>query len=148
MFSNKTEKMAPQDVRDSSNIIGKGTFLEGNIESFGNIRIEGKVNGNVKSKSKIALGQSSFVEGNIVSQNAEIEGEVSGKLEISELLTLKPTAVINGDIYTNKLIVESGATINGNCKMGTAIKEIKIGSEKNGKSTQQEKVSSSNPKSL
>ncbi|MGF1636174.1 MAG: polymer-forming cytoskeletal protein [Cyclobacteriaceae bacterium] len=138
MFTNKNEKMAPQDVRDSSNIIGKGTFLEGNIESFGNIRIEGKVTGNIKSKSKIALGQSSFVDGNIISQNAEIEGEVKGKIEITELLILKPTSIINGDIHTNKLIVESGATINGNCKMGNMVKEIKIGAD-NGQSKSQEK---------
>lgn len=119
--------MAPQDVRDSTNQIGKGTILEGNIESFGNIRIEGKVIGNIKSKSKVALGQSSYVDGNIISQNAEIEGEVKGKVQISDLLILKKTAIINGDIIANKLIVESGATFNGGCKMGVSQKEIKIG---------------------
>ena len=56
MFKNKQENMAAQDASNSSNIIGKGTMVEGNIETFGNIRIEGKVNGSVKSKSKIALG--------------------------------------------------------------------------------------------
>jgi cytoskeletal protein CcmA (bactofilin family) len=127
MFKNKTVNMAAQDHRDSTNQIGKGTILEGNIESFGNIRIEGKVIGNIKSKSKIALGQSSYVDGNIVSQNAEIEGEVKGTVEISDLLILKNTSVVHGDIVTNKLIVESGATFNGSCKMGITQKEIKIG---------------------
>lgn len=119
--------MAPQDVRDSTNQIGKGTILEGSIESFGNIRIEGKVIGNIKSKSKVALGQSSFVDGNIISQNAEIEGEVKGRVQVTDLLVLKKTAVVNGDIVANKLIVESGATFVGGCKMGTPQKEIKIG---------------------
>lgn len=127
MFKNKQENMAAQDASNSSNIIGKGTVVEGNIETFGNIRIEGKVNGSVKSKSKIALGQSSFVEGNIVAQNAELSGEVKGVVEVSDQLILRPSAVIDGDIVTNKLIVESGATFNGGCKMGVAQKEIKIG---------------------
>jgi len=126
MFKNKQDNMATQDVSNSSNIIGKGTVVEGNIETFGNIRIEGKVNGSVKSKSKIALGQSSFVEGNIVAQNAEISGEVKGVVEVSDQLILRPSAVIDGDIITNKLIVESGATFNGGCKMGVAPKDIKI----------------------
>ena len=95
--------MAAQDISNSSNIIGKGTILEGNIESFGNIRIEGKVNGSVKSKSKIALGQSSHVEGNIMAQNAEIAGEVKGMVEVTDQLILRPTAIIEGDIVTNKL---------------------------------------------
>lgn len=127
MFKNKQENMAAQDASNSSNIIGKGTIVEGNIETFGNIRIEGKVVGSVKSKSKIALGQSSFVEGNIIAQNAEISGEVKGVVEVSDQLILRPSAIIDGDIVTNKLIVESGATFNGGCKMGVAQKEIKIG---------------------
>ena len=127
MFKNKQENMAAQDASNSSNIIGKGTIVEGNIETFGNIRVEGKVVGSVKSKSKIALGQSSFVEGNIIAQNAEISGEVKGVVEVSDQLILRPSAIVDGDIVTNKLIVESGATFNGGCKMGVEQKEIKIG---------------------
>lgn len=128
---NKEEKKVSEELTNSSNIIGKGTILEGSVETFGNIRIEGKVVGNIKSKSKIALGQSSVVEGNILAQNAEIAGEVKGVIEVTELLILKPSAKIEGDIITNKLIVESGASINGNCKMGVSAKEIKIGGTEN-----------------
>lgn len=127
MFTSKQEKRVAEEISNSTNTIGKGTFLEGNIETYGNIRIEGKVTGHVKSKSKIALGNSSQVLGNITAQNADIEGEVKGKIEISELLVLKATAVIHGDIVTGKLVVEPGAVFNGSCKMGAAVKEIKIG---------------------
>ncbi len=126
MFTSKEEKRVAEEISNSSNTIGKGTYLEGNVETYGNIRIEGRVTGNVKSKSKIALGPSSQVHGNVISQNADIEGEVKGKIEVSELLVLKATAVINGDIVTGKLVVEPGAVFNGSCKMGAAVKEIKI----------------------
>lgn len=127
MFTNKEDKKVAEEISNSSNNIGKGTVLQGNIETFGNIRIEGKVLGNITSKSKVVLGQSSHVDGNILAQNAEIEGEVKGLLEVTELLVLKPTAVVHGDITTNKLLVESGATFNGGCKMGVSMNEIKIG---------------------
>jgi cytoskeletal protein CcmA (bactofilin family) len=127
MLTSKEQKRAADEISNSSNVIGKGTVLEGNVETFGNIRIEGKVIGNIKSKSKVALGHSSHVEGNIIAQNADIEGEVKGKIEISEMLVLKATAVINGDIVTGKLVVEPGAVFNGSCKMGAAVKDIKIG---------------------
>jgi cytoskeletal protein CcmA (bactofilin family) len=133
--------MAAQDASNSSNIIGKGTIIEGNIETFGNIRIEGKVNGSVKSKSKIAIAQSAFIEGNIAAQNAEISGEVKGVVEISDQLILRPTANIDGDIITNKLIVESGASFNGGCKMGVAQKEIQIGVNGKGKPFEEKKSS-------
>lgn len=124
---NKDEKKVAEELSNSSNIIGKGTTLEGNIEAYGNIRVEGRVVGSIVTKSKVALGQSCKVEGNILAQNAEVAGEVKGVVEVSDLLLLKASAVIHGDIITNKLIVESGATFNGGCKMGVTIKEIKIG---------------------
>jgi cytoskeletal protein CcmA (bactofilin family) len=126
MLTSKEQKRAADEISNSSNVIGKGTVLEGNIETYGNIRIEGKIIGNIKSKSKIALGNSSHIEGNVTAQNADIEGEVKGKIEISELLVLKSTAVINGDIITSKLVVEPGATFNGTCKMGSAVRDIKL----------------------
>lgn len=125
MFTTKEEKKAAEEISNSSNVIGKGTTLEGNIETFGNIRIEGRVHGNIKSKAKIALGNSSHVEGNITAQNADIEGTVKGKIDIAEILVLKASAVVHGDISTGKLVVEPGAVFNGTCKMGAAIKDIK-----------------------
>ncbi|HTE34135.1 MAG TPA: polymer-forming cytoskeletal protein [Chryseolinea sp.] len=127
MLTSKEQKRAADEISSSTNNIGKGTYLEGNVETHGNIRIEGKITGNLKSKAKVALGPSSQVQGNIIAQNADIEGEVKGKIEISELLVLKSTAVINGDILTGKMVVEPGAIFNGTCKMGAVIKDIKIG---------------------
>lgn len=124
---NKQEHKVAEDLSNSSNIIGKGTILEGNLETFGNIRVEGKIVGNIKTKTKAAFGDSSQVEGSVLAQNAEIAGHITGTVEITEVLVLKPTAVIDGDIITNKLIVESGASFNGSCKMGVNSKEIKIG---------------------
>jgi cytoskeletal protein CcmA (bactofilin family) len=131
MFTSKEEKRVAEELSNSTNSIGKGTYLEGNIETFGNIRIEGKVTGHIKSKSKVVLGSSAQVNGNITALNADIEGEVKGRIEIAELLVLKATAVINGDIFTGKMVVEPGAVFNGTCKMGATVKEIKIG-ESNG----------------
>ncbi|MBL3657747.1 bactofilin family protein [Fulvivirga sediminis] len=136
MFASKEDHKTAELISNSSNIIGKGTVVQGSVETFGNVRIEGKIIGDVKTKSKVALGQSSFVEGSILAQNAEIEGRLDGNIETTEVLILKPTAVVNGDIYTNKLIVETGAVFNGGCKMGITSKEIKIETmNSNGQST-------------
>ncbi len=129
MFSNKAERKGNEEMTNSNNIIGKGTTLQGDIETFGNLRVEGKIIGNIKTKSKVALGQSSDIHGNIVAQNAEIEGSISGKIEVSELLVLKSTANVHGDIITNKLIVESGSTIDGKCEVGVNNKEVKFDSK-------------------
>ena len=124
---NKEEKKVAEELSNSSNTIGKGTTIEGNIETYGNLRVDGRVVGNIVTKSKLVLGQTSEVDGNILAQNAEVFGEIKGKIEVSDLLILNPSAVIRGDILTSKLIVETGAIFNGGCKMGNVMKEIKIG---------------------
>lgn len=139
MFSNnQKEKVKTEEASTSSSIIGKGTSVEGDLHTIGNIRIEGDVKGNVTCKSKIALGQSSYVEGTVLAQNAEIAGEIQGSIEISELLILRPTAVIHGDIITNKLIVESGATFNGSCRMGVSVSDMNFDDEQEAADTEQE----------
>jgi cytoskeletal protein CcmA (bactofilin family) len=140
MFNNKNQKFTEEELSNSSNIIGKGTTVEGNIDTFGNIRVEGRIIGNIKSKSKVALGQSSYVEGDILAQNAEIAGEVAGKIEIAELLIIKPSGVVKGDITTGKLIVESGAAFNGSCKMGVYNQSVPISGNGIPKETVAEKV--------
>jgi cytoskeletal protein CcmA (bactofilin family) len=135
MLNNKKDQKEVEELSNSSNIIGKGTTLEGSIETFGNIRVEGKIIGDIKTKSKAAFGHSSEVDGSVLAQNAEIAGHISGTVEITELLVLKPTAKIDGDIIANKLIVESGAEFNGSCKMGVKSKEIQIGKEQEPKET-------------
>jgi cytoskeletal protein CcmA (bactofilin family) len=125
MLVSKEQKRAAEEISNSSNVIGKGTTIEGNLDTSGNIRIEGKIVGNIKSRQKIALGMGSQVEGNVSAQNADIEGNVKGKIEIQEILVLKSTAVITGDIVTGKLVIEPGATFNGSCKMGSSIQNFK-----------------------
>lgn len=129
VFGNNTSKDTKKDITELSNAetrIGKGAILDGNIETYGPVRLDGKIVGNIKSKSRVVLGETSSLQGSILAQNAEISGEVKGLIEIVDLLTLKSTAVINGDIVCNKLIVEAGAVSNGSCKMGNMVKEIKI----------------------
>ena len=45
------------------NIIGNGTVIKGEIESNGDIRIDGRVEGILKSNGKIVLGQNGSIEG-------------------------------------------------------------------------------------
>ncbi len=115
----------PEESTNSSNIISKDTVIEGNIITSGNLRIEGKVLGNITTKSKAVLGDLSKIEGKIIAQNAEIAGNLDGTIEVYELLTLKPTAIVKGDIITEKLVFEKGAQFNGKCTMLEDIKKMK-----------------------
>src|SRR4030095_8858121 len=128
MFNTK-ETIQPKPVanvpssQSAINIIGTGTQIEGEIKSESDIRIDGKVKGTVTSKSKIVVGNTGIVDGDLVCDNADVSGKVFGKVEVGDLLFLKSTGYLEGDIITGKLVVEAGARFTGSCKMG--VKEMK-----------------------
>ncbi len=100
------------------NLISEGTNIAGEINSNGDIRIDGTVTGTVRSKSKVVIGTTGKVEGEIFCESADVLGSIEGSIEIKGILYLKSSARINGEIQTGKLVVESGAVFNGICRMG------------------------------
>jgi cytoskeletal protein CcmA (bactofilin family) len=108
----------------STTIIGAGTIIHGDIESSGDIRIDGTLIGNLSSKAKVLIGQEGIVEGDINGQQADIMGKVTGMIKIKELLQLKGKSLVSGEIYTGKLEVEPSATFNGSCHMGANVVEL------------------------
>jgi cytoskeletal protein CcmA (bactofilin family) len=99
------------------NLIGIGTEITGDINSNGDIRIDGTLNGNLITKGKVVIGETGKVKGEISCKNSDVSGTVEGKLIVSQLLSLKITARVNGDIQTNKLAIEPGSKFTGNCNM-------------------------------
>jgi cytoskeletal protein CcmA (bactofilin family) len=121
MFINKknTNNMAKTTETDhtSINLVGTGTVIKGEVNSTGDIRIDGTLTGQVKCKGKIVVGNTGVLEGEVFCQNADFSGKIKGKIEVTELLTLKSSARFYGDIITNKLAIEPGASFTGTCSM-------------------------------
>jgi cytoskeletal protein CcmA (bactofilin family) len=126
MFGNKNSTDSTgQPVKGMavSNRINHGTELVGELNSDGDIRIEGVVRGTIRCKAKLAIGPSGVVEGDIICKNADVEGKILGDVEVGDTLILKATASIDGNIHTGKMVIENGARFNGVCTMG--VKEKK-----------------------
>jgi cytoskeletal protein CcmA (bactofilin family) len=115
-----------EEEKNNLNIIGSGTLIKGDIETTGDIRIDGNINGNIDAKGKIVIGQIGKIEGELKCKIAEISGKIEGKITVSELLTLKSTAKIFGSIFTSKLAIEPGAIFTGSCNMGENDNTIKV----------------------
>ena len=99
------------------NRIEKNTKIKGDIISEADFRIDGKLDGNVKTSGKVVIGKDGYIHGKVQCVNADIEGSFNGELQVSELLSLKASAVIEGKVSVNKLAVEPGATFNASCTM-------------------------------
>ena len=125
MFSNLNESKTQKEMTEMINTIGAGTTITGDVQSKGDIRIDGTLKGSVNTTGKVVLGKEGVIEGDVVCNNADIAGVLKAKITTTELLSLKSTAKLNGDITTNKLSIEPGASFTGSCSMGAVIKDIK-----------------------
>ncbi|WP_228853157.1 bactofilin family protein [Aegicerativicinus sediminis] len=126
MFSDK-KRNDMADTTSQQNTIAKGTTITGDIISDGDFRIEGTVQGNIKTPGKVVIGKTGFINGTLKGAYADIEGKFAGKLLLSETLTLRATAHVEGEVEVGKLAVEPGATFNATCSMKGAIKELTNG---------------------
>lgn len=125
MFNSKSKSSFDETTSNGNTLIGAGTTITGDLESNGDIRIDGTLKGNLKGKAKIIIGTDGLVEGNINGLQADIMGHVTGNIQVQELLYLHGSTQVNGDISAGKLQVEPTAVFNGNCNMGTNVIELK-----------------------
>ncbi|WP_445386319.1 bactofilin family protein [Robiginitalea sp. IMCC44478] len=117
MFSDNKKPRAMNEIGGQPNRIEKNTKIKGDIISEADFRIDGKLDGNVKTSGKVVIGKGGYIHGKVECVNADIEGSFNGELFVSELLSLKDSAVIEGTVSVSKLAVEPGATFNASCTM-------------------------------
>lgn len=136
MFSDNKKDKQPTEGLSSQNIISQGTKIVGDFNSEGDFRIDGTVEGNIKTSGKVVVGKSGLIKGTLQGTDAYFEGKFSGKLALSGTLTLKSSAHIEGEVVSGKLAVEPGATFNVTCIMKGTVKEMNKGGQQQGAETE------------
>jgi cytoskeletal protein CcmA (bactofilin family) len=98
-------------------IVGPSVKIQGDLNSEGNINIEGQVAGKVSTSQSVFVKAGAKITADILAVNAIIGGEVLGNIKISGHLIMQSSAKINGDISCTVLRVEDGAQFTGKCNM-------------------------------
>ena len=122
MFTEK--KIKEPIVVSERNVIGKNTSIIGDVKAEGDFRIDGCIEGTIKTSGRVVIGALGCVKGNIECENSDIEGSFSGNLAVNNLLSLKASAKINGEVVIGKLSVEPGAEFNATCAIKSSVKEL------------------------
>ncbi len=108
-----------QEQQPAGNInrLCQGTEVIGNINTTGDIRLDGSLEGNLNSKGKVVVGNTGKTKGDIICRTTDIFGQVEGTLNVAEIVSLKSSSKVSGTIITAKLSIEAGAVFNGTCTM-------------------------------
>ncbi|RLD15519.1 MAG: hypothetical protein DRI28_00275 [Caldiserica bacterium] len=97
--------------------IGEGTSVDGKIVAQGNLRIDGKVKGEIDCKGTVTVGEKGNVEANIKASTLIAMGTVIGNVHVKERVEILNTGKIEGDVETPKIAIEEGGILDGKCNM-------------------------------
>lgn len=95
-------------------IISADVVMRGNINSSGEIQLDGTLEGDIKAGSLI-IGDKASVKGEVICETVTVRGRVEGGIR-AKSVSLATTAHIQGDILHSSLSVETGAHFEGNCR--------------------------------
>ncbi len=102
---------------DIHTLLGKGSEFTGKLTFEGQVRIDGKFNGEISTKDTIVIGDGARVEATISAGTVIIHGMVVGNVTAAQIIELKQPGRVKGDLSTPALTIERGASYDGTCKM-------------------------------
>ena len=113
------KKHVDNPAGDIETIIGKGTTITGNLQSMGNIRIDGTVDGGVTASGDAGIGASGSVKGDVKAESLAIAGTVTGNVTCDGNLSIHSTGQLVGDVRVHSLNIEDGGIFKGRSEMDT-----------------------------
>jgi cytoskeletal protein CcmA (bactofilin family) len=99
-------------------LLGPGAEFEGTLVFAGQIRIEGRFKGEIRSDDVLILGASAEVQADI-SVGALIVrgGRLQGRVRARQLVEIYAPGRVRGDIEAPQVFLEKGAVFEGQCTM-------------------------------
>jgi cytoskeletal protein CcmA (bactofilin family) len=95
-------------------IISADLVVQGTLTSTGDIQIDGRVEGDVRS-SGLVIGDKAFIQGEVYAEDVTVRGRVQGGIRARKVL-LCATCHVEGNILHEAFAVEAGAFFEGNCR--------------------------------
>ena len=127
MFSSKPKDTSPAPApsapvasakkpagRSAPSILAADATIKGTLPSDGDMQIDGRVEGDVRSVS-LVIGEKAEIHGEILAEDVPVRGRVIGRIRARKV-QLCATSHVEGDILHEAFAVESGAFFEGNCR--------------------------------
>jgi len=108
--------------------VDSGCTIRGELEFATSFRIDGRIEGTIRSKAELVVGEGGVVEGEIDVARCLVGGEVRGTIRATEQVLVHTSAKVWADVHTPALVMEDGAFFEGSVSMEP--KEVKKNTSK------------------
>ncbi|MCZ6695789.1 MAG: polymer-forming cytoskeletal protein [Acidobacteria bacterium] len=111
------DRPAPGEEDDSRiadlTLIDRDITIIGEIISEENIRLRGRVEGNVSTSGSVVIEPNASVRGDITAQNLIVEGTIEGTVVVARKFELRPTGWMRGDIRASVVAIAEDSFLKG-----------------------------------
>ncbi|KAB2920574.1 MAG: polymer-forming cytoskeletal protein [Hyphomicrobiaceae bacterium] len=92
-------------------VIGSDLTITGNLESKGEIQIEGEIQGDIHA-ARVIVGERARITGSLLADDIIVRGNVAGSIRGNNV-TLQSNSHVEGDVFHKSLAIEQGAFFEG-----------------------------------
>ena len=111
------EKPAPRRPTGEHSFIDRHSTIEGTLRSAKDLRIEGRVEGEIVCDGKLTIAEGAVVQARIEAAEVIVSGSVEGDVHSHGQFKLQPSGVIRGSTTAARIAIEDGATYEGELHM-------------------------------
>ena len=97
--------------------VDSGCTIRGELEFAQSFRVDGSIEGTIRSRSELVVGEGGVVDGEIDVARCRVGGQVRGVVRASEQVVLHATARVWAEIHAPVLVMEEGAFLEGTVTM-------------------------------
>jgi cytoskeletal protein CcmA (bactofilin family) len=100
--------------------LGPKDSLIGKLTFDGEVRVSGKVEGDIKATGDVSVEDGGNVNATVEGNNISVRGNLHGNVTAKGKLSVGGAGTVMGDVKVARLSVEDGGTLNGNVSMVSA----------------------------
>jgi len=114
---NSNTRIAQLPVMRES-LIASDLTVEGKIEGKGNLRIAGRLEGDINIQGDLIVNEQAQLNGTLRARQVTLAGKLDGHIESAERVELLDTAILIGDLKTGTLTIAAGSRVRGTIQCG------------------------------
>jgi len=115
--------MAPKNDAQLNSVIGEGSIFKGKFYINGSLQIDGRFEGEIKTKDQVIIGELGKVKTDITAKKVIVGGTLIGNIEAEEEVFLLATGRVLGNIRTPKVNIEEGVVVKGEISISAGQKK-------------------------
>jgi cytoskeletal protein CcmA (bactofilin family) len=107
----------PEATRAPLPLVAEGGCFAGLVVFAGDCAIEGEVDGDVRARGRLTVGEKAVIRGRVSADEVLVHGRVEGRVGARSRVELAASAHVVGDVASPKLRTSDGCRLDGRLEM-------------------------------